>query len=233
MSKWARGLLGALVATAGLACASNEGNRRSLIDRSTFGAWIKIDAGGSRFTSDRADGSAPVKEVGQFGVGARAFAGPTLGWVGGVDAHLGASVPAGALYDFNLSPLGFGIYGHGVLLGAMGGVGVGGVAGRVPVGFQLPVEAVLDVDIGTHVHAGAWAGVRWVVGPSSRDDGSAHAPFGDELASGVMLRIGRGVDDRNLRWGYGLFVAGSYAEALGGHAWGGLLGYSITMAGSQ
>jgi hypothetical protein len=228
-----RGLLVALLATAGLGCASDAGGRASLIDRSSFGAWIKVDAGGSRFAADRAGAVAPVDGTGQFGVGARAFAGPTIGWVGGVDAHLGASVPAGALYDLNLSPLGLGIYGHGVLLGAMGGVGVGGIIGRVPVGFQVPVEAMLDVDLGTHVHAGAWASVRWVVGAPSRDDGPAHAPFGDELSSGVMLRIGRGIVDPGLRWGYGVFVAGTYAEAMGGHAWGGLLGYSITMAGSQ
>lgn len=233
MTRW---LPLALVATTVGGCASDEGGRRSLADRSAFATWIKIDAGGSRFTSDRAGGAAPVDGTGQFGVGARAFAGPTIGWVGGVDAHLGASVPAGGLYDFNLSPIGLGVYGHGVLVGAMGGFGVGGIVGRVPVGFQLPVEAVLDVDLGTHVHAGAWAGVRWVVGAASRDGGSAHAPFGDELSSGVLLRIGRGFFEQGprgyLRWGYGPFLAGTYAEALGGHAWGGLLGYSITMGGS-
>jgi hypothetical protein len=74
--------------------------------------------------------------------------------------------------------------------------------------------------------------VRWVVGAASRDGGSAHAPFGDELSTGVLLRIGRGIVDPGLRWGYGFFVAGTYAEALGGYAWGGLLGYSITMAAS-
>jgi len=225
--------LAVLIAAAPIACATSNG--RSLLDRSTCASWIKIDAGGSRVLSDRAGAAPPVDGVGQFGTGARAFAGPTVGWVGGVDAHLGASLPAGALYDFNLSPLGLGLYGHGVLVGALGGVGVGGIIGRVPVGFQLPVEALLDVDLGTALHVGAWAGVRWVVGPAARHDGAAHAPFGDELSTGAMLRIGRGKNDAGdaFRWGNGLFVAGTYAEALGAHAWGGQLGYSITIAGQQ
>jgi len=210
-------------------CATSQEPSPSLLDRSAVGAWIKIDAGGARFVPDRAGTAAPVKAIGQFGVGARAFVGPTVGWVGGIDAHLGASVPAGALYDFNVSPVGLGLHGHGVLVGALGGVGVGGIVGRVPVGFQLPVEAVLDVDLGTAVHAGAWAGVRWVLVPGARHDGAAHAPFGDELSTGAMLRIGRGENDRRSRWGNGLYIAGTYGEALGGHTWGGQIGYSITM----
>jgi hypothetical protein len=223
--------LALLIPFAAAACATS--GSRSLLDRSTFGSWIKIDAAGARVVSDRAGVGPPVNEVGQFGAAARAFAGPTIGWVGGIDAHLGASLPAGALYDFNLSPLGVGLYGHGVLVGALGGVGVGGIIGRVPVAFQLPVEALLDVDLGLHVHFGAWANVRWVVGAAARDDGAAHAPFGDELSTGAMLRIGRGDDGGNLRWGNGPFVAGTYAEALGAHAWGAQLGYSITLAGRQ
>ena len=223
-------LLSPLLAAACASGAASHGGEASLVDRSSLGAWIKIDAGGSRFISDRGDGAAPIDGSGQFGVGARAFAGPAIGWVGGVDAHLGASSPAGALYDFNLSPLGIGVFGHGILIGVLGGVGVGGIIDRVPVGFQLPVEALIDVDLGARVHAGAWASVRWVIGPGRRDDGAAHAPFGDELSTGVMLRIWRGEVQRRFRWGNGLFVAGTYAEALGGHAWGGLLGYSITMA---
>ena len=173
---------------------------------------------------------APVDGVGRFGASARAFAGPTVGLLVGMDGHLGASLPAGALYDFDLMPVGLGLFGHGVLLGALGGVGVGGVIDRVPVGLQLPVEALVDAELGTAVHFGLWARVTWVVGPSARDHGAAHAPFGDELSTGAMLRIGQGESHRRYAWGNGPFIAATYTELMGAHGWGGLIGYSITMA---
>ena len=71
--------------------------------------------------------------------------------------------------------------------------------------------------------------------PATRDvtvTASALATL-NEITEGRMdLGIGRGdsgENDLGLRWGNGPFVAGTYGEAMGAHAWGGLLGYSITL----
>jgi len=225
-----RPTLSLLVGVALAALSGGPSRAASLLDESTFAAAIRIDAAAMRAQPPPTGGTAAAPWSGMFGAGARGFAGPTVGWIAGLDAHLGASWPAGALVDFNLRPLGLGLCSHGILLGVVAGVGAGGVPRRIPFGLQIPVEALLEADLGSAAHIGAWTSVSWVKGAGSRRDGSMHAPFGDELSAGAALRMGRGARGRRHRWGNGLLVGVTYAEQLGGRVFGALLGYGITMS---
>ncbi len=142
---------------------------------------------------------------------------------------LGESSPVGIFGGFDLS-LGYGggfLYGAQTLLGlgmpigsrfAFGvgsGPGIDGITGGVvPFGVRFPIELYTLLDA-SFVQLSAFARSGWVLVADERDDGSSHAPFGDELSAGI--RLGFGEQDA---WSYsrdrvGPRVGFAYRELMG------------------
>jgi hypothetical protein len=116
----------------------------------------------------------------------------------GADLELGMGFPAGFAYAFHVYPLGAGCrIGPTGYVGVFGGFGTSGVSARVVGGFEIPIEARLELDAGPLARLGLRAGTTWIPGVDSRRGGSV-LPFGDEMVLGTFMRFGK---TRSASWG--------------------------------
>ncbi len=197
--------------------------------------WSKLRAAGSLemdlslMRRDDPAAAGGLQDTALAGIGMRAWGGKTAGLALGLGLHLGAGRGGGFAYDAELLPLGSGVMlGPWARVGLFSGVDISGVTGRVPFAVGFPLEARLELDLGYHVHLAGWAAVRAIAGADARQDGSAHAPFGDELRLGATLRGGRGKKRWAEVWGNGVYVGILYAERLGTRELGAVIGWGIT-----
>ncbi|HEU5056139.1 MAG TPA: alpha/beta hydrolase [Kofleriaceae bacterium] len=161
-------------------------------------------------------------------VRSRLFLGRPAAYCLGFDGALGGS-DAGLVYEAELYPLGAGFrLGDRGVVALCAGAGLGGIRGAVPFGWQIPVEAWVDLGLGPLRVAG-WLEGTTVLDAEVRQDGSGIDGI-DELSAGVAIRLGG--DDRywsTTTAGYGPFVAATFRQlmgadffglALGMHFWG-------------
>jgi hypothetical protein len=194
----------------------------------SFGGWkasgaFELDA---RWTEAEAR-----DDVLTAGLRLRAFASKTVvGYMGGLDLHLGAGTGGGFAYDGNLYLVGAGLELGWVTVGAVVGGGMSGVTGREPFALQAPVELLAALVPHRRVRLHGWARASFVALADGRQNGSERAPFGDELEAGVALRLGRGGRDHMQRWGNGYFVAALYGERQGVTWTGVAIGYGLHSA---
>lgn len=173
-----------------------------------------------------------LEDVATAGLRLRTFAGKTVvGYMAGIDLHLGAALQGGFAYDANLYLLGVGVeLGGHVSLGVLAGGGLSGVTAREPFALQAPIELVVALAPHRRVRLHGWARASFVALADRRQNGSEAAPFGDELEAGLALRLGRGDRDHMQRWGNGYFLAALYGERQGA-TWAGLaVGYGLHSA---
>ncbi len=192
------------------------------------GANIMLDA---RYA--RTDSPSMVSELADTltaGLRVRAYAGKSIGYMAGIDAHFGAGLQGGFSYDANLLPIGLAVpIGKFALIGIVAGVGVNGVTEHVPFALQFPVEVTVDLQLGSHLHLGGWASTRWIAASESRVGGSDAAPFGDELELAAVLRVGRAGKRRINWWANGYYIGGTYNERMGTRFMGAIFGFSVDM----
>jgi hypothetical protein len=112
-----------------------------------------------------------------------------IGLFGGFDLVLGGG--GGFVYGAQ-TLLGLGMpFGSSVAIGLSSGPGIDGITGGViPFGVDFPIELWFTLEIGSFMSATAWFQEGWVLASDERDDGSEHAPFGDELSGGLTLAFG-------------------------------------------
>lgn len=127
------------------------------------------------------------------------------------NAEVGFGTGGGFLYDLDV------VVGPGLRAGPLsasigGGFGLGGVTGgRLGFGWQVPIEARLALRVGPA--ALEWTGTaQFVLKEDPRQDGSAHAPFGDELRTSLGLHLIR-PNYQGSRHGKSLYVGADYREA--------------------
>ncbi len=196
-------------------------------ERWIFAGDVDLDA---RYAHARdEEGAAEASDTLVAGVALSGFAGKgVIGYVAGLDAHFGGGLDGGFAYEFDLHPVGLGLsFGHVLRLGVTVGLGVHGLTGRIPFAIQFPLQASLDVNLGRRVHLSAWVTSKWITFADGRQDGSASLPFGDELSSGVFLRLGKGGRQFQADWGNGYYLGVTYDERMGTSSLGGMIGYSI------
>lgn len=156
-------------------------------------------------------------------VRSRLFLGRTATWCLGLDGAIGGS-DAGLVYQAELYPLGAGLrLGDRGVAALCGGVGLGGIRGAIPFGWQLPVEAWVDVGLGPLRLAG-WLEATTVLDSDVRQDGSDIDGV-DELSAGLAIRLGG--DTRywaDTTAGYGPFLAATFRQAMGADFLGLMLG---------
>jgi hypothetical protein len=167
--------------------------------------------------------------LGEIGLAARFVYGDRVGFAGGADLAVGAS-DRGVAGDAVLYPIGVGLALGATGFGAiMAGGGAGGW-GAAPAGLELPVDARIAFDVGTHVRLTFDARLTWVPLVPSREGGAPHVPFCDEALFGITTRIGRLWEHRSFRDAGGYFFRLEHAEMLGSSFLGLAIGYQ--MAGS-
>ncbi len=148
-----------------------------------------------------------------------------VGVFGGFDMHLGGGT--GFSYGAQLlGGVGFPI-GQRIGIGVGIGPGVDGVTSRVPIGFMLPIEMEVSLDISYLLAAKIRIRDGWVFGPEERDNGSETAPFGDELSAALHFVVA----GRDREGGYseardGFEFGAEYREFMGARAYLLTFGYA-------
>lgn len=136
-----------------------------------------------------------------------------VGLVGGCDFAVGGG--GGFLYNLRfVAGLGapFGKRFHVLLTSGFSADGITG--DRVPFGMSVPLELQAGFDWGASLYTAAWVRPAWVTNSDARQNGSATAPFGDEMSSGLYLVWGD-ADDGQLEYvSTGLGVGFVYTELL-------------------
>jgi hypothetical protein len=137
-----------------------------------------------------------------------------VGLFGGMDLVLGGGY--GFLYGFQLY-LGAGVpIGESFVLGLDTGPGFDGMTGGViPTGITVPIETYVSFEAIRFLGISAYFQSGWVFAAQERDDGSKHAPFGDELTTGIRLSLASHNGDGYTRHRVGLRVGFDYREMMG------------------
>jgi hypothetical protein len=148
-----------------------------------------------------------------------------MGLFGGFDLSLGAG--GGFLYGAQ-ALVGVGMpFGERFAVGVSTGPGVDGISGVIPAGFLVPIELYLSLDLFRWMNAALWVRDGWVPGSDTRHEGSRSAPFGDELAAGILLGFGQRGDGHYSQDRFGPLAGFAYREQMGARifevrlGWGG------------
>tara|TARA_R110002073_G_scaffold311038_2_gene481973 strand:- start:1192 stop:1896 length:705 start_codon:yes stop_codon:yes gene_type:complete len=149
-----------------------------------------------------------------------------------VDAHVGAGLQGGFAYRFACLPFGVSVYDkHQIVsLGLTYGLQVQGVTYHQDFVVQTPIRASIHLRVHRRVLINAWASNEFTLGVR-RGMRSDNAPGGDELRTGVNLRIGESRDTDRKRGrvieGSGYTIGVLYAERLETQFWGVSIGYGV------
>lgn len=154
---------------------------------------------------------------GAAGFELRQVPGSGVGASWGFGTRLGAGL-GGLVYDLWLTPLGVGWRGGPAAASLQIGGGLGGITGgRLPFSWSLPVDASLRLRISSRASMRLGARAAWVT-DDARQNGAAHAPFGDEAS--VSLGVGLGGSYNSFdtlgRWDIGVQLAEAGGETYVG-----------------
>ncbi len=175
----------------------------------------------------------------QVGLSIEAFGGGQYGGASVyVDAHFGVGLTGGFAYSLDFHPLGLALYdakGGALSLGLTTGIHLQGVTGNQSLGTLVPFRLFLNFKIKPWIAIGAWASSELSLS-KTRDAGSSHAGFGDELRTSLVLRVGKNrkknMGRGDVSSGSGTFVGGTYSERLGISFWGIIVGHGMDMGGN-
>lgn len=140
-----------------------------------------------------------AQPVGIFG-GMDLVLGGGYGFMYGLQFYLGAGVPIGESFVFGLDT----------------GPGFDGMTGGViPTGITLPIESYVSFEGIRALGLAAYFQSGWVFAAQERDDGAKHAPFGDELTTGIRFSLASHNGDSYTRHRVGLRFGFDYRELMG------------------
>lgn len=178
----------------------------------------------------RRDAAGAIDGTGMAGLRLRGFASRKLpvGYLAGLDLHAGSTNPGGFAYQVNLYLLGMGarLGGAGVV-GLGTGVGASGAVGTLDDGVELPIEAFLELGVGSRLRILARGRAVWLGASTGRGDGAPNFTFADEVDATLGVRLGRRYDDFGFPTGNGYFLGAAYREQLGAQFVGAVFGYSV------
>ncbi len=189
------------------------------------GAVVSYDFRYLRLSEDDAIGD--LNEVMDVGLAGRGFAAKgALGLAVGFDVHMGGGLDGGFAHEANLYPLGYGVkLGRWGFVGAVTGVGVSGVTGRIPFGWQLPLETFVELDLGKRFHLAVASSYRWIGAADERQ--TEHGITPDEHTMRVDLRFNRQHNRHGFAAGNGYYVGFYSVERMDETFYGIAIGYSL------
>ncbi len=194
------------------------------------GASLHYEASYVHRTSAAAVAPTAGAGVGRAGLRLRGFASRTLpvGYLVGIDLHAGTTNPGGFAYQADLYLAGLGVrLGKRGIAGLGAGVGASGAVGTQDDGVELPVEAFVELGVGSRLRLLARGRAVWLGAARGRADGAPTFAFTDEVDGTLAVRIGRRYRDYGFPSGNGYFVGVAYREAEGAQFVGAVLGYSV------
>ncbi len=151
----------------------------------------------------------------------------------GLDLAVGSTRPGGFAYDASLYLLGVGTrvgdYGSA---GITAGIGASGAVGTMDDAAILPVALWFEAPLGSRLRFITHGRALWTIHSDARQGGSPSVGFIDEFEAMAGLRLGRRFTDYGMRAGNGWFVGAAYREAADTRFFGGVIGYSIDIAGA-
>ena len=194
------------------------------------GAWLHYEASYVHRRDDAAMAPAAGDGMGMAGLRLRGFVSRKLpiGYLVGIDLHAGSTNPGGFAYQADLYFAGMGVRLGGIgTMGLAAGVGASGAVGTLDDGVELPVEAFLELGLGSRIRLLGRARAVWLGAASGRADGSRTFAWTDEVDATFGVRLGRRYHEWGFPSGNGYFVGVSYRESEGARMVGGVIGYSV------
>ncbi len=148
-----------------------------------------------------------VSDVWMGGLSARAIYGKRIAYGAGLGFELGASHAAGFGAGVDFYPAGFALaFGPTGYIGTFWGIGINGIASRIPFAFVLPAELRIEFDIANLARFGALMAIAWTPGEAPRKDASALLPFADETLMALTARLGKTFTRYGANMGRGYFL---------------------------
>lgn len=196
------------------------------------GAWLHYEATYVHRRARAGDPAPPAAGdgIGMAGLRLRGFASKKLavGYLAGLDLHAGSTNPGGFAYQADLYLLGMGArLGRAGVVGIGSGVGASGAVGTLDDGVELPIEAFLELDLGSRLRVLARGRAVWLAAAPARTDGSPTFGFADEVDATLGVRLGRKYRQFGFPSGNGYFIGAAYREQEGAQFVGAVLGYSV------
>ncbi len=189
-------------------------------------AGVKMDVEYTTF--DDPDAMALPSDTVAGGLDLWGTIGSTAQFLAAIDLRFGGAVEGGFSYEMDLYPFGLGLQlGTFGFIGVAGGIGFSGVTGQIPFARQIPVRAMIQLNLHERLQVEGF-GVGKFIGARARTDGAEHLGF-DEIKAGALIRVGKGGSQRYNKWGNGYYVGATYSELLGVRSYSMLIGYSISL----
>jgi hypothetical protein len=139
---------------------------------------------------------------------------PVIGVAETSDFALGLTLGDQTGFAYDLS-FGFGpgvFIGDNLQVGATVGLGFGGITGGIlDFGWKIPTEAFVVLELSPELRPMAYVRQSYLFSSDARQNGAAHARWGDEAEAGAGLRFSGRLDG---------FVYGSVREMAGVRYWG-------------
>jgi hypothetical protein len=146
----------------------------------------------------------------------------------GLDLRAGATAPGGFAYDVALYAVGLGVrLGMWSRLGITGGIGASGATGTVDDALTFPVEASLELALGSNLRVLARARAVWLAAARGRENGVRSASWIDEGEASFAVRLGNRWTDWGHPTGNGYYLGVAYREAEGAKMVGAIFGVSL------
>ena len=212
---------------AALAALAGAGEARA--DRFGGVAWAQYEASYVHRRSGEHERAGDG--VGLGGLRIRGLVGKgAIGYLAGLELHAGMTWPAGFAYQVDLFPIGVGLrLGERGALGLAAGVGASGATGTMDDAAELPVEASLELGLGSRLRLQARGRAVWLGNADARQHGAPSFDRAgvDELDGTIALRVGRSYREHGLPSGNGTFVGVTYREREGATFLGAMIGYGV------
>lgn len=151
--------------------------------------------------------SGGVSDLFTGGLSTRAIYGKRFGFGTGLGFELGGSHSAGFSAGVDFYPAGFAIaFGPTGYFGTFFGIGINGVAARIPFAFSMPAEMRFEFDL-THLAriSALWA-IAWTPLEEPRQNASTLIPFADETLFALGARFGKTFSKYGANMGRGYFL---------------------------
>lgn len=148
-----------------------------------------------------------VSDLFMGGLSFRAIYGKRVGFGVGLGFELGASRALGFGAGIDFYPAGVAIaLGPTGYIGIFLGIGINGVAVRVPFAYVMPAEARLEFDVGRAARLGALFSMGWTPFEEPRKNASTLLSFADETLMALTARFGKTFPQYGANVGRGYFI---------------------------
>lgn len=200
-------------------------------DRMGGTGWAQYEASYVHRRTPAEDAPAAGDGVGYGGLRMRALVGKgALGYLAGLDLHGGMTWRPGFAYQADLYLLGAGLrLGERGAFAIGAGVGASGATGTMDDAVELPVEASLNLALGSRLRLMARGRAVWLGNADARQHGAPSFDRAglDELDGTFALRWSKSYREHGFPSGNGYFTGVALRESEGATFLGLVIGYGV------